>query len=195
MADQSEEKKNIFEKAVDKLSTRDEKAALEEAQKQATEAAREAAEAKAALERERAQRRAAEQKASTSQSQAQTTQQAIDASRKAVTEAQARADAAEARVQQLEAEMKKLQNERLQKEFEERRAQRMAEEAASTARKHVVQSGETLSHLALKYYGSAIKDKWMIIYEANKAVIGDNPNKVRVGTELVIPEIEQEKKA
>lgn len=56
--------------------------------------------------------------------------------------------------------------------------------------KHVVKSDETLSHIALKYYGSAVKDKWMIIYEANKDVIGDNPNIIRPGMELVIPEID-----
>ena len=37
---------------------------------------------------------------------------------------------------------------------------------------HTVAAGETLGALALKYYGSAVKDKWMKIYEANKAVIG-----------------------
>ena len=54
---------------------------------------------------------------------------------------------------------------------------------------HTVTAGETLSHIALKYYGSAVKEKWMIIYEANKAVIGDNPNKIRAGQVLKIPEI------
>ncbi len=73
------------------------------------------------------------------------------------------------------------------KEMAERRA---AREAAKPVKKHVVESDETLSHIALKYYGSAAKEKWMIIYEANKNVIGDNPNKIRIGQELVIPEIE-----
>lgn len=61
---------------------------------------------------------------------------------------------------------------------------------APPQRTHVIASGETLSHLALKYYGSATQEKWMIIYEANKELIGDNPNKVRVGMELVIPDAE-----
>jgi len=65
------------------------------------------------------------------------------------------------------------------------------DEKAKVARKHIVQSDETLSHIALKYYGSAIKEKWMIIYEANKDVIGDNPNIIRPGMELIIPEIEK----
>jgi nucleoid-associated protein YgaU len=53
---------------------------------------------------------------------------------------------------------------------------------------HTVVSGETLSHVALKYYGSAAKEHWMRIYEANRDVNGDNPNKIRVGQVLNIPE-------
>jgi len=55
---------------------------------------------------------------------------------------------------------------------------------------HVVAAGETLSDLALKYYGSASKDHWMKIYEHNKAAIGDNPNVIKPGLQLRIPEIE-----
>ena len=54
---------------------------------------------------------------------------------------------------------------------------------------HTIGEGETLSHLALKYYGSAVKDKWMVIYEANKEIIGDNPNHVRIGMVLKIPKL------
>jgi nucleoid-associated protein YgaU len=54
---------------------------------------------------------------------------------------------------------------------------------------HTVAADETLSHIALKYYGSAVKDKWMIIYEANKAVIGDDPGRIRPGQVLKIPEL------
>jgi nucleoid-associated protein YgaU len=53
---------------------------------------------------------------------------------------------------------------------------------------HTVAAGETLSHIALKYYGSAAKEQWMRIYEANREVIGDDPNKIRVGQVLNIPE-------
>ena len=55
---------------------------------------------------------------------------------------------------------------------------------------HTVAADETLSHIALKYYGSAAKEKWIIIYEANKELIGDNPNIIRSGMELFIPDIE-----
>jgi len=54
---------------------------------------------------------------------------------------------------------------------------------------HVMKPDETLSHLALKYYGSAIRDKWMIIYEANKEAIGPDPAHVKPGTVLKIPKL------
>ena len=56
---------------------------------------------------------------------------------------------------------------------------------------HTVAQGETLSHISLKYYGSAVKAKWMIIYEANKDVIGDNPNIIRPGTRFKGPKIKR----
>ena len=55
---------------------------------------------------------------------------------------------------------------------------------------HEVKEGETLGGIALKYYGSADKDKWMKIYEHNKKAIGDNPNMVRPGLHLRIPELD-----
>lgn len=56
---------------------------------------------------------------------------------------------------------------------------------------HTIAAGETLSHISLKYYGSAVKAKYMIIYEANKDVIGDNPNMISVGKVLRIPKLEK----
>lgn len=53
-----------------------------------------------------------------------------------------------------------------------------------------VQSGDSLSAIALRYYDSAARDKWMAIYEENKAVIGDNPNLIFPGQELKIPRLE-----
>jgi nucleoid-associated protein YgaU len=56
---------------------------------------------------------------------------------------------------------------------------------AEPVKKHVVVSGDTLSAIAKKYYGDA--GKYMKIYEANKATIGDDPNLIQPGMELVIP--------
>jgi nucleoid-associated protein YgaU len=63
----------------------------------------------------------------------------------------------------------------------------------TTARKIIatykVRDTDTLSGIALKFYGSAIRDYWMVIYENNKAVIGNNPGVIHPGTELNIPEL------
>jgi nucleoid-associated protein YgaU len=53
---------------------------------------------------------------------------------------------------------------------------------------HTVAAGETLSHIALQYYGSAAKELWMRIYTANQAAIGADPNRIRAGQVLNIPE-------
>lgn len=63
--------------------------------------------------------------------------------------------------------------------------------AQTKGKMHTVASDETLSHIALRYYDSAVKEKWMIIYEANKELIGDNPNIIRKGMELFIPDIDE----
>jgi LysM repeat protein len=55
---------------------------------------------------------------------------------------------------------------------------------------HTVAAGETLSHIALKFYNSAAKTKYMAIFEANKDVIGDNPNIIKPGQVLKIPKLD-----
>jgi nucleoid-associated protein YgaU len=57
--------------------------------------------------------------------------------------------------------------------------------ALAGAKKHTVATGETLSDIALKYYGRA--NAWQQIYDVNKGVIGDNPNKIKPGQEFIIP--------
>jgi len=59
--------------------------------------------------------------------------------------------------------------------------------AVKTLAEHKVKDDDTLSGIALKYYGSAKKDFWMYIYNANKDVIGDRPNVLRPGIVLRIP--------
>ncbi len=51
---------------------------------------------------------------------------------------------------------------------------------------HTVKEGETLSHIALKYYGNAARDYFMVIYEANKEVIGKDPGLIKAGMKLKI---------
>lgn len=54
---------------------------------------------------------------------------------------------------------------------------------------HKVVEGETLSHIALKYYGSAIREKWMVIQEANQALIDEHKGVLLPGMVLKIPEL------
>jgi nucleoid-associated protein YgaU len=67
-------------------------------------------------------------------------------------------------------------------------ARKKAMEAKVKA-EHTVAEGETLSDIALKYFGSAAKEKWMAIYEANKGTIGDDPGLIKAGQVLKIPEL------
>lgn len=52
---------------------------------------------------------------------------------------------------------------------------------------HTVIPGNTLAGIANKYYGSSVREKWMLIYEENRDVIGDNPSLIRPGQILNIP--------
>ncbi len=57
--------------------------------------------------------------------------------------------------------------------------------AEAKPRTYTVEAGDSLSVIAKKVYGDA--GRWKDIFEANKDMIKD-PNVVRVGQELVIPE-------
>ena len=52
---------------------------------------------------------------------------------------------------------------------------------------HTVVSGDNLSAISRKYYGTA--DHWRKIYEANKDIIKD-PNNIRIGQVFKIPTLE-----
>jgi ABC-type amino acid transport substrate-binding protein len=56
------------------------------------------------------------------------------------------------------------------------------------SKEYVVQKGDTLSHIAGKFYGDVSPRSWTRIYNANKAVIGANPSRIRIGMRLTIPE-------
>jgi nucleoid-associated protein YgaU len=83
----------------------------------------------------------------------------------------------------------KLRTEKMKKEIAAK-AKTMAakrEKEKLAVKKHVVVGGDTLSGIAKKYYDDA--GKYLKIYEANKAVIGDNPDLIKPGMELVIPKL------
>jgi LysM repeat protein len=49
-----------------------------------------------------------------------------------------------------------------------------------------VRAGDTLPSIATQVYGDA--NQWTVIYDANRATIGDDPNFIQIGTQLTIPE-------
>lgn len=68
--------------------------------------------------------------------------------------------------------------------LKEAQAERAKENAIA---EHTVAAGETLSHIAMKYYNNAGEKYYMHIFNANKSVIGDNPNVIKEGQVLTIP--------
>lgn len=95
--------------------------------------------------------------------------------------------------------MPKLDGEDLSSVYKKMAADKLAEFArkaalAKTKAEHTVAAGETLSGLALKYYGKSARDYWMLIYEVNKDVIGSNPGVIKVGSVLRIPELPEDMK-
>ena len=53
-----------------------------------------------------------------------------------------------------------------------------------STQEYIVKKGDTLTSIAKRLTGSS---NWKPIYNANRAVIGGNPNRIKVGQKLVIP--------
>jgi len=172
-----EDKKGFLDSIIDTFSSRDEKEAEEKAQKEAEEAKLKAMADKAAADKAAAQKKA-------------------EAEKKAAAEAEKQAAAEEAKKRQLAAQ-RQAEREKEAKAKEIERQERIAARKAEAAKPkiitvHKLTSEETLSHLSLKYYGHATKPYWMVIYEANKDVVGDNPNLIHRGMMIEIPKLPPE---
>ena len=59
-----------------------------------------------------------------------------------------------------------------------------AKPAADT---YTVKSGDSLSKIAKAHYGDAMK--WKQVYEANKTLIGANPDLIEPGQQLTLPKL------
>lgn len=188
---QADKSKNIFQSAIDAVSNRDEKAAIEAAMKHAQELEQRVTQ----LEQEAAQ--SAQKLADADRKAADLTAE-LNRTKTDVTSlgsqlASARNTALQAS-QQLAAT-----NAELQKYVSAEQAKQIAAAAEAAARaqiitEHKLAPDETLSHLSLKYYGSAYEPYWRVIYEANKDLIGPNPGHVRPGMVLKIPVLPEELK-
>lgn len=66
-------------------------------------------------------------------------------------------------------------------------APRPPAEKEPAVRTHTVVKGDSLSRIAKHYYGQA--SRWKALYDANKAVVGPNPDLIKPGQVLVIPEL------
>jgi ABC-type amino acid transport substrate-binding protein/phage tail protein X len=53
--------------------------------------------------------------------------------------------------------------------------------------RYVVHKGDTLSRIAGRVYGDVSPQAWTRIYDANKAAIGADPSRLRLGMQLTIP--------
>lgn len=80
-----------------------------------------------------------------------------------------------------------------QKAFAEKAAAAKAA-AAKPVVKYVLKEGDTWTHVALKFFGHATEPYWRPIYEANKAMVGDDYRRIRPGMEIIIPELPEELK-
>ena len=63
-----------------------------------------------------------------------------------------------------------------------------AAQVAAAKATYVVQPGDSLSAIAKKLMGDA--NLWPKLYEANKDIIGDNPDLIHPGQEFTIPDVD-----
>lgn len=189
----ADEKKNIFGRIGDAFSKKDEEAA-EEA-KQLAESQAKAEAAREARKVDALKKQADDAKVQLEKAQAEVEKAKDEASKLRAEQAAAKAKELMEKREAEAAAQKKFMEEAAAKAKAEAEAKAKAEaEAKAAIVKHVWTNEDTYSSLAFKHYGSIQKPYWWLIYEHNKAIIGDNPNSIKTGTEIEIPPLPEELK-
>jgi nucleoid-associated protein YgaU len=178
-----EDKKGLFDKAVDALSSRDEKEKISDLQAELAQAKKEAEASQQALKNLMNKNMAAK----------------VDKR-----EVESEAAASEKKIAELEKKLEYYRQKDLErlaeqrKKMEEDRQARIDEimkpKPAAVLTTHKVEAGETLSHIALKYYNHATPPYWKLLLEHNTEILKGSEKNVRTGMELVIPELPEELK-
>jgi len=169
-------KKGLFGKAVDAISSRDEKEQISKLEAELAKAKKDAKAAKDAIKSQ------------------------MDKNVKDKIGSQKEIKEAEKKIAELEGKLKARIEKDRSRVAEAHKAQkedvraRMATMKPKIIATHKVASGETLSHIALKYYKHATPPFWKFLLEHNKEVLEGDEKKVRTGMELEIPELPEELK-
>lgn len=179
---EEEKKKGLFDRMIDMVSTRDEKEQVEQAQKE--------------VEESQAKVKAAQYAAAQASREDAAEKAALE---KQLKEANERAAAADAKAEKLERDLRMQAAKSTPPsgdaaKWEGKYGRKAKAEESEFITTHELTSEETLSHLALKYYNHATPPYWQLIYEANKDVVGDNPNAVHAGMMIKIPVLPDELK-
>jgi LysM repeat protein len=184
-------------------ATPEHKQARRQAKQASEKVEREAAAKAAAAEKAAADAKAAAEAKAKAEAAAKTKEEAEKAKAAAEIQAKMKADQlkrdAEAKARDAAMAKEKAEREAAAKaaaeaaEAEAKAAEEAKAKAASKSRftefiaEHKVVSGDNLSLISQKYYNT--QANFRLIYEANKEIIGDNPNLIRVGQVLKIPKL------
>lgn len=188
MPEEMKSNKNIFAAALNAVSNRDEKAALEAALKKMDEIEDQLTATQQRLVNSEKLATVNAQKAVALQDALNQAQAETASAKKLLAESEAKVAQAEMRIRMLTTQLDAVQSTQMHAAQASAAAVAAAEEAKKAIMaEHTLKADETLSHLALKYYGSAYEPYWRVIYEANKELIGPNPARVRPGMVIKIP--------
>ena len=111
------------------------------------------------------------------------------------------AEKAEKKIEELEEKLKEQQKAEFQRKVQARRdaieeRKAIADELKQKALigTHTVASGETLSHIALKYYKHATPPYWKVLLEHNNELLKGNERSLQAGMEIEIPKLPKDLK-